>query len=521
MLAVLFASSRWGIGILADSTVYVGAARLLLSTGQLQALDPQGRAIPWIHTAPFFPATLAAAAALLRIDPVVAAQGLCAICFGITVGLVGWVGWRWLGSARFGVLAALLTLIATPMVDIYTAALSEPLYLVLALGALVLLAHYLESPNRKLLVAAAVLSALAILTRYAGAALLGGEGLVLLFLPRNRPWTIRIRDLSLFSFLAGAPIALWLIRNRLATGRSTTATVSLGHLSGSLATLSGDVPAGSGSSGPLLGGVPAYFSWLFPGSLPSSIRIAATLSMIALLAAALRYASRAHREAPRPSFPADPGSSLMAVLLAFIGWHLGLIVMARSFLYSDIVMDDRNLLPTLGPLLLLVLWSLKKTSESGRMRLAWIPAALILTAFAATNAPRSVSHLLKTAKEGRGYARAAWERSPVLQKLKALPPNIPVYATLPSAVRYLTGIPARLLPIAYDPRGGVANSDYKNELEEMRRQASDSGIAVAFVGGNAGRSQSAGEIQNSLGLILAAQDSIGSLVWSPSLSRPR
>jgi 4-amino-4-deoxy-L-arabinose transferase-like glycosyltransferase len=234
MLAVLFASSRWGIGILADSTVYVGAARLLLSTGQLQALDPQGRAIPWIHTAPFFPATLAAAAALLRIDPVVAAQGLCAICFGITVGLVGWVGWRWLGSARFGVLAALLTLIATPMVDIYTAALSEPLYLVLALGALVLLAHYLESPNRKLLVAAAVLSALAILTRYAGAALLGGEGLVLLFLPRNRPWTIRIRDLSLFSFLAGAPIALWLIRNRLATGRSTTATVSLGHLSGSL-----------------------------------------------------------------------------------------------------------------------------------------------------------------------------------------------------------------------------------------------------------------------------------------------
>jgi len=506
MLAVLFASSHWGIGILADSTVYVGAARTLLSTGQLQALDAQGRAIPWIHTAPLLPATLAGAAAVLRLDPLVVARGLCTVCFGVTVGLMGWVAWRWLGSALLGVLAALLTLLATPMIDIYTAALSEPLFIVLALGALVLLADHLESSNRGLLVAAAVLSALAILTRYAGAALLGAEGLVLLFLPRERPLSVRIRDLSLFSVLASAPIALWLVRNRLATGRSTTATVSLSHL--------------SSNPGHLLGGVPGYFSWLLPGAVPSSIRISATLLMVALLAAALLLTKRTHREA-RPNLPAGPSSSLLAVLLAYLGCHLALIVTARAFLYSDIVMDDRNLLPTLGPLILLLLWSMKRIGESGRTRLAWIPAALILTAFVATNAPRSAAHLFLRAKEGRGYASADWQRSPVIQQLKVIPPNVPVYATLPSAVRFLTGIPARLLPIAYDYRGGVANPDYQNELEEMRRQASQSGIAVVFVGGNAGRSQSALEIQNSLGLIPAVQDSIGSLVWSPSLSGVR
>ena len=182
-ITALFATRRWGIGVLADSTVYLGAARSLLSTGRLEDLDNVGRPVALVHFPPMVPCILAAISWVFRTPPIVSARYLNSLLLGLNIAALGAVTWRVLKSASLGIIAAVLALSFTPMLTFHLVALSEPVYLLFSIMALLFLHLYLEDPRSKWLVLSGIIGALALLTRHAGAALIISSTITLLFFP--------------------------------------------------------------------------------------------------------------------------------------------------------------------------------------------------------------------------------------------------------------------------------------------------------------------------------------------------
>ena len=135
-VALVLLATRFGIGVTPDSTVYLEAARNLLNGRGLIALAADGELRPMTHYPPLY-SSLLALIGLGHVSIAGAARWLQAILFGANVLLVGLVIAR---SARnsfwLPMVGALLMLTAPDVVAIHTLALTEPLFILLAVGCL-------------------------------------------------------------------------------------------------------------------------------------------------------------------------------------------------------------------------------------------------------------------------------------------------------------------------------------------------------------------------------------------------
>ena len=500
--ATLRATRTWGVGISADSTVYIAAARSLQFSGSLQSVDDLGHTIPLVHSAPLYPVILAVFSALFGMDPLASARWVSAGFFGLNIALLGAIAWRVFLSWPFALVAVTMALVSTPMVDMHLLALSEPPYLFLELLALFLLASHLKHPRPALLAGAGVATALAILTRYAGAALVGTEIIALLFLSKRRPrWVVM--DSVIFSLLCGLPFATWLLRNRLVSGKATTAQVSGNHIANPQI---------------LWGGLGTLSSWLLPGSVPTALRLAICGVLLFGFVGAFWIATR-NMKVKGGEARLDAADPLLMGL--FCVSHVAFTIAVLSFLYADIPLDDRNFLPILCPAILVFLWMVKRVAGEAANRKSFLllPGFALITLFCVTNAPRSAKLASKAAKSGLGYSSRDWQTSQVIRLLRTAGPGIPVYSTLPSAVRFLTTSPARALPRVWDNRNAIGNVNYAQEINQMHLALRGHPVAVVYFGGNP-RSWYASEpdMRREFGLVFVDKDAVGSLDWSPELT---
>lgn len=493
-ISILAGTAQWGIGISPDSTIYVGAARSLISSGTLQAVEADGRIGPLTHYPPLMPLILAGTSALFHADPISSARWVDAVCFGLDVGLLGILAWRILKSARMAILASLLGWIATPMVDIHLLALSEPPYLVFVLLSFLCLIHYSERRAMRWLLLAACASALAFLCRYAGASLVAAEILAIAVFERKN-LRAAVKNVSIFALVSCLPIVGWFIRNQQVSGTYTTGHLSTHWVAGPM----------------LVFGFNEFSTWLMPGAVPRLLRLGIVLLLMLSLATAYIYArrraSRITESHSGSDFPIIPFFSV------FIACHVAMLLIVASLVYGDVFPDDRNLLPIYGPGILILLWLSKQV---GSLRIAGMPArllpVLVVMLLFVTNAPRSASHLLSAARNGRDYTSRQWQTSSVISKLRSLPEGVTIYTTLPSAVRFLTGHPTRLLPSSYSTRNQAESGDYERNILEMRREAEQGHIAVVYFGKRAGSSfLPESEAKASLHLTLVAEDALGSM----------
>ena len=102
-----------------------------------------------------------------------------------------------------------MTLATTSLVVIYAGTLSEPLYFAASLGSLMLLLVYFGSSQLWMLIAAAALAGLTVVTRYVGIAFVAaGLPAILLFAHGQRQK--RFLDAATFVAIAALPTILWL-----------------------------------------------------------------------------------------------------------------------------------------------------------------------------------------------------------------------------------------------------------------------------------------------------------------------
>ena len=263
---VLARQVPYGAGLHWDSIIYVTVARNLQAGVGFS--DYTGH--PYVSWPPLYPLLLAVASFDV-LDPLDVAGPLNAALFGITIFVVGQYLRRRLESHFLVVWAALAIALAAPLAGLASYAFTGAAFILLVTLTLVRTDAFLAEGRTSSLVWAGVWAALAWQTRLVGGALPAAVAVMLLLQRGARP-ARRVRRAAGFSLLAGVPMALWLLRNRLVFGAFTGPQAGIDHYS---------LPAVVSDTGALLWAWPTSFdlplvewqAWL--GLLPAAALVAA------------------------------------------------------------------------------------------------------------------------------------------------------------------------------------------------------------------------------------------------------
>ena len=179
VLIILYCT-RWGPIIASDATMYIVSARNFLAGQGLGIYRPSGRFLPLSMIPPMFPLTLSAIGTL-GIDLTIAAKWVNSILFGLTLlvtatSIYNLTRWTW-----FSITWSLFFLTQPKLIDIFSGAMSEPLFYFTGFTVLFLLIYYMKLNRRIMLIGAAIVTGVAFLTRYVGSAFLMAGALGLLF----------------------------------------------------------------------------------------------------------------------------------------------------------------------------------------------------------------------------------------------------------------------------------------------------------------------------------------------------
>ena len=162
-------ATRWGIGLSADSLVYIGGARNLLDGNGVIYLNDVGELAPVNDYPPLYPAMIVGLA-LTGMDPLLAAKCINAFLFAANIVLISAFTFSSTLSYGASLAAALFAVTCFSMAQIHSMAWSEPVFVLSGFSGLILLGLYLQSGRRHLLYAEALAIAVSCLARYAGIA---------------------------------------------------------------------------------------------------------------------------------------------------------------------------------------------------------------------------------------------------------------------------------------------------------------------------------------------------------------
>jgi 4-amino-4-deoxy-L-arabinose transferase-like glycosyltransferase len=220
MMVFLWATGPHGIGVRTDSVAYLWGSENLAKGIGLVRLNGLGELKPITHWPPLYPAFLALPQ-LLGLDNLTSARWLGAFSIGLMVLLFGLSIYRLTqGSPWYTGLGTLVLVTSYSLWNTSLYAMSEPLYMILGLAAFLFLDSYLNILKRAWLIAASVALGLALLTRYAGGALVVTAILVLL-IQSGRALRQKLGDVLILGLTAILPLALWAIRNILQADTAT------------------------------------------------------------------------------------------------------------------------------------------------------------------------------------------------------------------------------------------------------------------------------------------------------------
>lgn len=413
--AVVAAAGAKGLYVSPDAVFYVGTARNWLDG---RGFTPPPGVPPLDHFPPGFTVVLGALG-WLGLDPLAGARLVNAVALAGIVALVGVVVRRSTGSVPVALVASVLAAASVDLLGLATSALSEPLFILLALAGLVVLARFLEAPRPALLAWASALVSAAFLTRYVGIALVVAGAATL-------AWRRRWVAAGVYAVATVTPVALWLAW---AGGRAAgDRTVAL-HLFGA----------------DYLGqAVRPLARWVVPWPGPPAGAVLALLLVAGLVVAAAAGTGSAGRE---------PTPPLHWLLAAFTVAYLAVLLANRTFTDASGRLDARFLAPLHVAAVVVAVPALARVRWAAALVAAQVAGAVAWTAGGLTD-------------DGigrRGYTAPALRESAVMAFDGA-----PLYTNAPDAVSFVAGRPSRAIPAEKDYLTGRPNPRYREELDAMR-----------------------------------------------------
>ncbi len=461
-LGIFLFGTRGGVAIYPDSVLYIQGARSLALGQGLTVPQPDGSYEPVTLFPPLYSLLLASAShvtpsVLNALKPIQLLLLLLALAAMMTLAA------RSTNNAPYAILlVGLLGVIATDFMSYQTVALSEGLFIACTMFALCAITSYLSKPSWNRLLAAALATSAAWLSRYAGAAwVLSGAGTIVLL--SDRPWRKRLFDALVFIAISSAASVYWMIRNarvgQAALGRTLRWTGFWG-------------PAERDA----LQNTWRLWTWRWSTAHAGWVAMAVLIFLI-LLIRSMDW---------RRNSDAKPRATAFLttrVLLLYSAVYLFVIAGSAMAFQADILLDSTRILIAFHLLLLLFIVvqgsNVLQRSNSERLRAgAWILSLFVLTLGA-----RASWAWLRTSTSSQAlmYATNEYRDSPLIASLKRLPPNTILYSNLGYPVLLYTGRVCFEVPRKIDNGTGRPSEQFERAMKEMKENLEDdNGLLVLF-----------------------------------------
>lgn len=343
---ILVRTSTYGAGIHYDSVLFLSIAENIAAGEGIKTFWGS----EFVLGAPFFPSLLALVS-LAGIDPEEAGRLVNAAAFGLVILASGLWLWRTLASPALALLGTIAILVAYPLNDRFAQIMTEPLFILFTVLALIFLETFMNRRASMLfLMLAASFAALAAVTRYPGITVIGTGFLLLLLFPRDMARISRFKYAAAFGSIAAIPLAAVLVRNRIVAGT----------FAGNTGQIASDQPLTDSLSSM----VDVFESWIIPGNMNQIpewvIYTLAGTSVISVLFIVFFKKRWAMFEK----------ESIVLSFISFIIVYLTFVVLVLPFT-SPQLLDERYILPTWIPLALIAVFLLDKLAsfDSGRFLL--------------------------------------------------------------------------------------------------------------------------------------------------------
>ena len=361
---ILVRTTTYGAAVLYDSSYFLSTAVNFLAGEGWRHL--YGR--PLVGWPPLFPLLLAAGG-WVGIDPLAAGRLINAAVFGLIILAAGcWLRSnlrsQWLALAASAVIATSL-----PLSHWASCIMTDSLFVLLTLLALIQLASFLQRGGRMPLLGGAVCTALVALTRYPGVVLIG-VGVLLLLVGRTLPLAARLKDAVAYGAVSSIPLAGVLTHNWAISGYLT------GWRDG----------AGQSSSDGLRQVPNVFRDWVIPANAPDGLGYLLWTAGVAVVLAGLGFglSDEGWRRKDRPAPPLlGLGPALPFGVFTLI--YLAFMVAVVPFTVAQGI-DSRYLLPIYVPLLLAAVFLLDRFLSqrgSGFVVAKWSLASSVLLGLSA------------------------------------------------------------------------------------------------------------------------------------------
>ena len=453
-------ATRHGATVNQDSAAYLGAARNLLDgRGMTTPFDLSGStlspdqvfafhgAVPLVHFPPAYPAVLAAMAGT-GVSLGTGARVLDAVTLGLILVVFELLLRRCSGSSRLVPVAGALLLLAGPtaffhenLLQIDTVVLSDPLFLLVFLGGLLLTVGLLAAPGRGRLIGLALCVGVAPLVRYVGLSIVVSAALVVWWWC---PWPRPARRWAAAALVAAGlgPTLVWSV---------VMADVEHG---GPVRSLAWHPPPDV-----LHGLVDIASGWLFPASMSFGLRAALFVVVVAGAAAWLAVTHHRRPEQSRPTV------RLALVLAVFGASYLVVVLVTRYALDAATPLDNRILLPLI-PLLYLFLVSVVvnaiRPASAGRL------AAAALCLLGAAGAVGGTVTMVR-----QGAPVGGLSRTPTLQAIRRLPPGTLIASGFEDLVATDTGRASIRVPVRVEGLTNRPNPEFGAQVRQLATLLAD------------------------------------------------
>jgi hypothetical protein len=456
-----------GLGLSDDSIGYIAGARSMLAgDGYREAwLASNG---PVTHFPPGFSSVLALFG-LFGLDPLRGARLVNSVLFGLNAGLLGILGWRMTPSLTAGLVLAGLFIGSSEMLQVHAVAMSEPLFILLALCAFWNFDLYFELPPSSVgrgiagewwwLAACGTFTGMAYLTRYAGLALVAAFIVAICILRTS--WRKRFTSIGIF--LAGfLPWALgWWIRNLLVAGNATNRALAWHPITAE------NLQMGRYQVSQFLIPVEEWRQTLYKQ--PFTIEAFTILILGAVLVWTLvkswNYISKPRQAAALKSGGQESREIISFTVALFIFAYLASIIASMTLFDAATKFRLRILAPVFVGLFILLVYA--GIWLRNRNRIVVVILTVILLGFSFYKQFITIDQL---SRGGLGYASFQWYDSQAMAYLRELPKDVRIYTNEPGAVYLYVERGAVVLPERFDSARGLALEGFEDGVAAMQQE---------------------------------------------------
>jgi hypothetical protein len=461
-------STPYGLGMINDSSAYVGGAVNMLGGYGYSRLSGGGEVKPITHFPPMFSIILALVG-LTGINIISAARLVVLLLYSFNVVLVAISLLVITRRNLISLLGAFLFATNSVFLSVHSMLMSEPLFITFCLLSGLFLAYFFNEKHRRWLFFAGLFAGFAALTRYAGLALFLTAILTIVLL-RHKLKNVLVD--VIFFLLGAVPLTLaWSLRNRFLTGTAANRQI-LWH-----------PPAWS----KIEFGLFNFLDWLFPDRIFIVLKeqkwAAYGLAFLLVLAFMIMIVYTWYRliHDEQVEKYVETGKALLLFHQMHVIVYIGSILATMILVDASTLFENRILAPMEVSFLIVILALISRWMGRSVYLLRFV-VALVILVFAWYWVSDGSLTVDKLRRDGGGFASLAWRNSRTIEYIQRLPPEKIIYTNKSTAVFLLTGRNAYAVQSRVDPVTQIPRASYVEELDRLHNDVLSRRAVLIFFG---------------------------------------